>query len=159
MRWQSSGQFCISPSMVFPLVLVLSRCTALQMTIRKPCRPGCIYGGGLRRNLRKVTRVRGACNPRIMGSACPCGSAKSPQREPADIMACRPGGGEVGQHLADHRRELEPVSRTWRGENDAAGTGQLVDEKVTVGGHGVETGRCSDEFPICHWQMLRNGAA
>src|SRR3954453_19441371 len=111
-------------------------------------------------NQRKVTRVREPRNRRIMGlRRAACGSAKSPQREPADIMTCRAGGGEVSQHLADHRRELEAMPRTRRGGNDVGSAGQMVDQKVTVGGHGVETGRGGDELPICHWEMLRNGAA
>src|SRR5207342_2658415 len=85
----------------------------------------------------RATRESGA-------SACRRGSAKSPQREPADVMACRAGGREVCQHFADHRCELETMTRTRRGGNDIGSVGQMVDEKVTVGGHGVETGRGAD---------------
>src|SRR6476619_4675837 len=161
MRWQSSGQSCISPSMAFPLVLVLSRCSAPQMYYTQTV-PAWLHPW--QRPLAPETCTRlPACEGRATreswASACRLRSAKSPQREPADVMACCAGGREVCQHFADHRRELEPVPRTWRGDNDVAGAGQMIDEKVTVGGHGVETGRGGDDLPICHWEMLRNGAA
>src|SRR5262249_59332089 len=65
------------------------------------------------------------------------GSAKSPEGKPRDVMGRRTGGGEVGQNLADHRRELEAMTGAGRSDDDIGGAGQALGDEMDDGRPGV----------------------
>ncbi len=74
-------------------------------------------------------------------------------------MARRAVGGEVGEDLADHRRELEAVAGAGRGDDDLRRARQTVDQEIAVRGHGVETGLGRDHAAIRGGKMRRDGGA
>ena len=67
-------------------------------------------------------------------------AGKPRQPEPANIDGGASGLRQIGQRLADHRRELEAVAGAGRGDHDALASGQAIDDEIAVGRHGVEAG-------------------
>src|SRR5262245_30299980 len=100
----------------------------------------------------KVTGVLRSRNRRICGLSSRL--AKAPERKSRDIM----GGGapdrEVGENLADHRRELVSVTGAWRSDDDVGCAGQAIDHEMAVRRHRVEARFGGDELTVCRRQMI-----
>ena len=60
-------------------------------------------------------------------------SAKPVQLEERDVVAGVPGGGDVGEDLADDGAELVTVSGAGGGEDDVAVIGVTIDDEVFIG--------------------------
>src|SRR5262245_31114831 len=125
-RWHSSGQSCINPSMAFPLYRSPLRGFSRSWppywaAVSKP-RPA----PRLPRPLARAT----AAFAEIYGSAARLVSGEPRQPKTADVVGGRPRGREVGEDLADHGREFEAMARAGRRDDDLRKAGHLIENEI-----------------------------
>src|SRR5262249_22269512 len=81
-------------------------------------------------------------------------SGKAFQRKPANLVTWCDFGHEICQNFADHRRKLESVTGTGRGNYHVWMVGQAVDDEIAVGRHSVKTARGRSQASIRVGEMI-----
>src|SRR5206468_11351694 len=131
MRWQSSGQSCISPSMASP--------RGVSLSLRLP--------------------ARGPHATVESSAGCARQGAEPCKAKPRDIVPGRSRRGEIGEDLADHRGELESVPGAGGGDDDIGRAGVSVDQEIAVGSHSIEAGFGADHSAIGGGNVIGDGWA
>jgi hypothetical protein len=69
-------------------------------------------------------------------------------------MGRGPPDREVGENLADHRRELESMTRAGRSNDDIGCAGQAIDQEMAVRRHRIEARFGGKEPAVCRREMI-----